>query len=60
LILLLEVVEIPSVIFILVWFAIQGASGYLSIHNQSSVAWFSHIGGFLMGVIVGIHHRWFR
>jgi membrane associated rhomboid family serine protease len=60
LILLLEVVEIPSVIFILVWFAIQGASGYLSIHNQSSVAWFSHIGGFLMGVTVGIHHRWFR
>lgn len=56
----IEVVEIPSVIFILVWFAIQGASGYLSIHQQSSVAWFSHIGGFLLGLSLGIHHRWFK
>jgi membrane associated rhomboid family serine protease len=60
LILLLEVVEIPSVIFILVWFAIQGASGYLSIHSQSTVAWFSHIGGFFLGLSMGIHERWFR
>jgi membrane associated rhomboid family serine protease len=60
LILQLEVVEIPSVIFILVWFAIQGASGYLSIYHQSNVAWFSHIGGFLMGLTFGIQHRWFR
>jgi hypothetical protein len=60
LILMLEVIEIPSVLFILAWFAIQGANGYLSIYSQSSVAWFSHIGGFLMGLTAGIHERWFR
>lgn len=56
----IEVVEIPSVIFILVWFIIQGANGYLTIHVQTSVAWFSHIGGFIMGMIVGMHMRWFK
>ena len=60
LILMIEVVEIPSIIFILIWFSIQGANGYLSIHSQSSTAWFSHIGGFLMGLTIGIHDRWFR
>jgi membrane associated rhomboid family serine protease len=60
LILMLEVVEIPSIIFILIWFAIQGANGYLSIETQSSIAWFSHIGGFLFGFINGIHERWSR
>jgi membrane associated rhomboid family serine protease len=60
LILMLEVVEIPSIIFILIWFAIQGANGYLSIQTQSSIAWFSHIGGFLFGFINGVHERWFR
>jgi len=56
----IEIIEIPSVVFILVWFTLQGASGYLSINSNTSVAWFSHIGGFLMGVIVGIRLRWFR
>lgn len=56
----IEVVEIPSVIFMLVWFTLQGANGYLSIHSQTSVAWFSHIGGFIMGVIVGMHMRWLK
>jgi membrane associated rhomboid family serine protease len=60
LILMLEVVEIPSIIFILIWFFIQSANGYLSIQSQSSVAWFSHIGGFLLGFTIGIHERWFR
>lgn len=60
LIVMLEVVEIPSIVFILVWFAIQGLNGYLSIQDQGSVAWFCHIGGFLFGFIVGIHERWFR
>jgi membrane associated rhomboid family serine protease len=60
LIILLEVVEIPAVIFILIWFAIQGLNGYLSIQSQSSVAWFCHIGGFLFGVLTGVYERWFR
>ncbi len=56
----IEVVEIPSVVFILVWFVLQGANGYLSIHTHTSVAWFSHIGGFIMGLIVGVQMKWFK
>jgi len=57
---LIEVVEIPSVVFMLVWFLLQGANGYLSIHSQTDVAWFSHIGGFILGLALGINRRWFR
>ncbi len=57
---IIRVVEVPSLIFILGWFALQGANGYLSIGQASGVAWFSHIGGFLLGVGCGVHHRWFR
>jgi membrane associated rhomboid family serine protease len=57
LILLLEIIEVPSIIFILIWFILQGAQGYLSMHSHSTVAWFSHIGGFLMGLTTGIHYR---
>ncbi len=60
LILFIEVLEIPSIIFILVWFLLQGANGYLTIHDQSSVAWFSHIGGFIMGVLAGVQMKWFK
>ncbi|MBN2297559.1 MAG: rhomboid family intramembrane serine protease [Deltaproteobacteria bacterium] len=56
----IEIIEIPSVVFILVWFTLQGANGYLSINSHTSVAWFSHIGGFLMGVAFGMRLRWFR
>ncbi len=57
---LIEVIEIPSVVFILIWFTLQGANGYLSIHSHTTVAWFSHIGGFIMGLIAGANLRWFR
>ncbi|HNY63901.1 MAG TPA: rhomboid family intramembrane serine protease [Deltaproteobacteria bacterium] len=56
----IEVIEIPSVIFILVWFVLQGANGYLSVQSHANVAWFSHIGGFVMGVVVGIQMKWFH
>jgi len=60
LILLIEIIEVPAVIFILIWFVIQGLSGFMSMHSHSTVAWFSHIGGFLMGMGVGVHHRFSR
>jgi hypothetical protein len=60
LILLIEIIEVPSIIFILIWFFIQGVHGYLSMHSASSVAWFSHIGGFLLGLGTGIHYRFSR
>jgi membrane associated rhomboid family serine protease len=56
----IEVIEIPSVVFILVWFALQGANGYLSVQSHADVAWFSHIGGFVIGVVLGIQMKWFQ
>jgi membrane associated rhomboid family serine protease len=53
----LEVVEIPSIVFILVWLALQILPVALSHHWPSHVAWFTHIGGFLFGVFSGIHFR---
>lgn len=56
----IEVIEIPSLVFILVWFVLQGANGYLSVQSHANVAWFSHIGGFVTGIILGIQMRWFN
>ncbi|HPI92598.1 MAG TPA: rhomboid family intramembrane serine protease [Deltaproteobacteria bacterium] len=60
LIVMLEIIEVPSLVFILIWFALQGIHGFLSMHSSSPVAWFSHIGGFLMGLVTGIHYRLLR
>lgn len=57
LIVMLEAIEVPSFIFIIIWFVIQGLYGFMSMHTPSPVAWFSHIGGFLMGLVAGIHYR---
>ena len=54
-----EVVEIPSLVFVLIWALIQGVNGYLSIGSATSVAWFSHIGGFLLGLFMAVRYRWF-
>lgn len=53
----LELVEIPSFVFILAWFGLQALFAVLGAGHGSHVAWFSHIGGFLFGVIVGVHLR---
>jgi membrane associated rhomboid family serine protease len=46
--------RIPAMIFIGLWFAIQFFSGINSLGSQSlgGVAWWAHVGGFLIGVIV--------
>jgi len=56
----IEVVEIPSFLFILAWFTLQGFNGYLSTNSLSTIAWFSHIGGFITGLASGIYLRWFK
>lgn len=56
----IRVVEIPSLVFMLGWFALQAVNGWLNLDAQAGVAWWSHIGGFLLGAICGIHFRWFR
>ncbi|MCD6569554.1 MAG: rhomboid family intramembrane serine protease [Deltaproteobacteria bacterium] len=56
----IEIVKIPSVIFMIGWFILQGANGLLSIGTQTPIAWWAHIGGFIMGVLVGLRYRLFK
>jgi len=46
--------RIPAVIFIGLWFLMQFLSGVSSLGSQSlgGVAWWAHVGGFLIGVAV--------
>ena len=47
--------EVPAAIFIVLWFALQLVQGYLSLgmiaEGGGGVAWFAHIGGFLVGLV---------
>ncbi|MEW5952292.1 MAG: rhomboid family intramembrane serine protease [Bacillota bacterium] len=47
----ITVVEVPAVIFIAVWFAIQIFNGVAFLGGTANaVAWWAHIGGFLAGL----------
>ncbi len=50
-----QLVEVPAVIFLGIWFVIQLFSGTLSLATAGSsaggVAWWAHIGGFIVGVL---------
>jgi membrane associated rhomboid family serine protease len=50
------VVEIPAYIFLGIWFLIQFASGALTLGRTQAlsggVAWWAHIGGFLVGMLL--------
>jgi membrane associated rhomboid family serine protease len=63
--------EIPAVVLLVYWFAIQVFSGLGSIARThltaegGGVAWFAHVGGFIAGVILikvmgGRERRWRR
>ena len=47
--------EVPAALFIILWFVLQLAQGYLSLgmiaEGAGGVAWFAHIGGFLAGLV---------
>ena len=47
--------EVPAGIFIVLWFVLQLVQGYLSLgmlaDGAGGVAWFAHIGGFLVGLV---------
>jgi membrane associated rhomboid family serine protease len=51
---IIKIAQVPAFLFILIWFALQGLNGYLTLGTQTSIAWMSHIGGFVMGMICGI------
>jgi len=48
--------RIPALIFIGLWFILQFLSGVSSLGSQSmgGVAWWAHVGGFLIGVVVAL------
>jgi membrane associated rhomboid family serine protease len=54
-------VEIPAVLMMGYWFLIQVFSGVasLGISDQGGVAWWAHVGGFLLGVFLaaGVRKR---
>jgi len=52
----IQVIEVPAVIYLLLWFAAQlyaGLMGGSQGARAGGVAWWAHIGGFLFGVALG-------
>ena len=51
-----EVVQVPAVAFLLLWFAMQLAYGMMSLGGGQSggVAWWAHIGGFAAGAVAAL------
>ena len=55
-IVVIQMIEVPAVLYLLVWFAMQL---YWGLHEggQSSiaggVAWWAHVGGFMFGIALG-------
>ena len=52
-------VNIPAFVFIGIWFALQLLSGLAFLSTPSSlnaggVAWWAHIGGFILGLLLGL------
>jgi membrane associated rhomboid family serine protease len=49
--------EVPAIFFLGIWIALQALDGTISITTPASgggVAFFAHIGGFALGVVVGL------
>jgi membrane associated rhomboid family serine protease len=51
-----DLVEIPAIFFLGIWFVMQVLSGVgsLGVASTGGTAFWAHIGGFVVGVIVGI------
>lgn len=48
---LVEVIEVPAVFYLMLWFAWQLYAGLHSSHgSMGGVAWWAHVGGFLIGL----------
>lgn len=55
----LPMVEVPSIVFLFLWFITNLFSGVASLgaQAQGGVAWWAHIGGFVAGMVVSILWR---
>lgn len=51
-----EVIQVPAVLFLFLWFAMQLAYGMISLGGPQTggVAWWAHVGGFGGGAIGGL------
>lgn len=55
--------EVPSIVFIPIWFLMQFANGFLSLASAratsevAGIAWWAHVGGFLFGAAIGAYWR---
>jgi len=52
----LQMIEIPAVIYLLLWFGVQLYAGIAAGSRGAiagGVAWWAHVGGFLFGMLVG-------
>jgi rhomboid family protein len=52
----IQVIEIPAVVFLLLWFAVQLWAGLEEGAHAAiagGVAWWAHVGGFLFGIALG-------
>ena len=52
----IKLVELPAIVVLGFWFVMQFLNGYYSLQytgavNAAGVAWFSHVGGFVLGVL---------
>jgi len=49
----LQLVEIPAIVLLLLWFGLQAVSGILSRGMAAGgVAWWAHVGGFVAGLVL--------
>jgi membrane associated rhomboid family serine protease len=57
----IRIVRLPAVIVLGMWFVIQLFNGFLSLGSMSvatgGIAYFAHIGGFVVGLLVGFALR---
>ncbi|MCF6159275.1 MAG: rhomboid family intramembrane serine protease [wastewater metagenome] len=61
-----QIIELPAIIVLGFWFLIQffsGATAITSIEGGGGVAWWAHVGGFVLGIILikvfpKSHHRY--
>lgn len=51
----IEFIEVPAVVYLLIWFAVQLYAGIRSGQGPiaGGVAWWAHVGGFLFGIALG-------
>ena len=51
----IEFIQVPAVVYLLIWFAVQLYAGIRSGQGPiaGGVAWWAHVGGFLFGIALG-------